>query len=143
MRLIKQEDAGEVYAQEDAGEVYAQDETLRLPDFRLVLSDGVVVLVEVKNFRQTKGTEEILTFLWDCKTNETYDYKAKRMVSLFDHVRGEDGVFDLFAKLLGLALERADDVLDDRIVGNLPLGLHLQSTGSSRKHRLPLGLVLP
>jgi len=101
IQLVAALDNVRLIKQEDAGEVYAQDETLRLPDFRLVLSDGVVVLVEVKNFRQTKGTEEILTFLWDCKTNETYDYKAKRMVSLFDHVRGADGVFDLFAKLLG------------------------------------------
>jgi hypothetical protein len=41
----------EILKQEDAGHIYA-DEKLRLPDFRLVLSDGSQMLVEVKNFYQ-------------------------------------------------------------------------------------------
>jgi hypothetical protein len=38
--------------EEDAGEIYATDDALRPPDFRLVLTDGKQVLVEVKNFYQ-------------------------------------------------------------------------------------------
>lgn len=41
-----------ILKQEDAGDVYLSDETLSVPDFRLVLPDGVQMLVEVKNVFQ-------------------------------------------------------------------------------------------
>jgi hypothetical protein len=41
-----------ILKQEDAGDVYISDETLSVPDFRLVLPDGVQMLVEVKNVYQ-------------------------------------------------------------------------------------------
>jgi hypothetical protein len=44
----------EILKQEDEGEVYASDETLKVPDFRMVLADGHQVLVEVKNHYQGK-----------------------------------------------------------------------------------------
>lgn len=43
--------------EEDAGEVYAASTTLRVPDYRVVTDDGYECLVEVKNFLQAKGTE--------------------------------------------------------------------------------------
>ena len=42
----------QVLKQEDAGEVYLADDTLKVPDFRLVLTDGSQLLVEVKNHYQ-------------------------------------------------------------------------------------------
>ena len=44
VKLLKQEDCGEVYA--------SVDEELQPPDFRVVLESGVQLLVEVKNFYQ-------------------------------------------------------------------------------------------
>ena len=41
--------AVEFIKQEDSGEIYASDERLKTPGFRLVLSDGSQMLVEVKN----------------------------------------------------------------------------------------------
>ena len=38
--------------EEDAGEIYASDAALKVPDFRLILQDGSKMLVEVKNFYQ-------------------------------------------------------------------------------------------
>jgi Holliday junction resolvase len=48
----------EILKHEDAGEVYVSDEGLRIPDFRLVLSDGSQILVEVKNFYQGKDARQ-------------------------------------------------------------------------------------
>lgn len=42
----------EIIKQEDTGDVYASDDALKVPDFRLVLRDGIHMLVEVKNFFQ-------------------------------------------------------------------------------------------
>jgi hypothetical protein len=42
----------EILKSEDSGEIYVSDETLKVPDFRLVLADGSQMLVEVKNFYQ-------------------------------------------------------------------------------------------
>jgi hypothetical protein len=50
--LVASLGAVDVLKQEDAGEVYVSDETLKVPDFRLVLADGSQMLVEVKNFFQ-------------------------------------------------------------------------------------------
>lgn len=50
--------AVELLKQEDAGEIYAFDETLEVPDFRLVLRDGSQLLVEVKNFYQTNNARK-------------------------------------------------------------------------------------
>lgn len=47
VRLLKQEDAGDVYADVD----------IKVPDYRLVVEGGRQILVEVKNFRQREGTE--------------------------------------------------------------------------------------
>jgi hypothetical protein len=44
---------------EDSGEIYVSDETLKVPDFRLVLADGSQMLVEVKNFYQAKDPRQI------------------------------------------------------------------------------------
>lgn len=41
--------------QEDAGEIYASDDKLKVPDYRLLLSDGSQMLVEVKNFSQANN----------------------------------------------------------------------------------------
>jgi hypothetical protein len=38
--------------EEDAGEIYAADEKLEVPDFRLIQDNGNQVLIEVKNFYQ-------------------------------------------------------------------------------------------
>jgi hypothetical protein len=40
-RLIKDEDEGECYSEDEA--------TVKLPDYRLVLEDGEMIMVEVKN----------------------------------------------------------------------------------------------
>jgi hypothetical protein len=50
--LVASLGAIDVLKQEDAGEIYVSDETLRVPDFRLVLADGSQMLVEVKNYFQ-------------------------------------------------------------------------------------------
>jgi len=42
----------QILKSEDSGEIYVSDESLKVPDFRLVLADGSQVLVEVKNFYQ-------------------------------------------------------------------------------------------
>ncbi len=51
VRLVKQE---------DAGTAYADDPDVRIPDFRLILSDGSRLLVEVKNYYQQDGLEEFV-----------------------------------------------------------------------------------
>jgi len=48
--------------------------------------------------------EEILTFLWDCKKLERWDYDKHKVISLFPNKRGVKGVFDLFVEMLGLTL---------------------------------------
>lgn len=48
--------------------------------------------------------EEVLTFLWDYKKVERYDYTKQKLISLFDNEKGVEGVFDVFAKMLGLTL---------------------------------------
>lgn len=45
--------------QEDAGSVYALDDSLEIPDFRLILLDGTQLLVEVKNCYQPTGREPL------------------------------------------------------------------------------------
>lgn len=50
--LVASLGAIEILKQEDSGEIYVSDETLRVPDYRLVLGDGSHMLVEVKNFYQ-------------------------------------------------------------------------------------------
>jgi len=49
VKLLKQEDAGNAY--------YAGNVDLALPDYRIVLKDGTQLLIEVKNFSQTTGTQ--------------------------------------------------------------------------------------
>jgi hypothetical protein len=49
-----------VIKQEDAGTAYADDPDIKIPDFRLVLSDGSRLLAEVKNFYQQEGVEEFV-----------------------------------------------------------------------------------
>jgi adenylate cyclase len=51
-------DAVEILKHEDAGDVYVSDETLHVPDFRIVLGDGSQMLIEVKNFYQTKDLRQ-------------------------------------------------------------------------------------
>ena len=51
--------------------------------------------------------EEILTLLWDCKSSERYDHEKKKRISLFKHPDGARGLFEAFAKLLGLTLAGA------------------------------------
>ncbi|MEX2417355.1 MAG: hypothetical protein WD757_03090 [Actinomycetota bacterium] len=41
--------------QEDVGEAWSRDPDLRVPDFRVVLSDGAAILVEVKAFYQKEN----------------------------------------------------------------------------------------
>jgi len=48
--------------------------------------------------------EEVLTFLWDCKKAERFDYDQNKLVSIFNHEKGAEGVFDVFVKMLGLTL---------------------------------------
>jgi Holliday junction resolvase len=50
--LVASLGAVEILKSEDSGEIYVSDETLKVPDFRLVLADGSQMLVEVKNFYQ-------------------------------------------------------------------------------------------
>jgi hypothetical protein len=50
--LVASFGAVKVLKPEDSGEIYVSDETLRVPDFRLVLADDSQMLVEVKNFYQ-------------------------------------------------------------------------------------------
>lgn len=42
----------ELLKHEDSGEIYSSDETLKVPDFRLILTDKTQVLIEVKNHFQ-------------------------------------------------------------------------------------------
>lgn len=51
--------AVEFIKQEDSGEIYASDERLKTPGFRLVLSDGSQMLVEVKNCYQKNDARRI------------------------------------------------------------------------------------
>ena len=46
--------------QEDAGSIYAVDDTLRVPDFHLVLMDGSRILVEVKNVHQSNPSQPLI-----------------------------------------------------------------------------------
>jgi NAD-dependent SIR2 family protein deacetylase len=48
--------------------------------------------------------EEVLTFIWDCRKSETWDYKKKRLNSLFKNKNGAKSVFDVFVKMLGLTI---------------------------------------
>src|SRR5271167_220593 len=41
--------------------------------------------------------EEILTFLWQCKSSERYDYDEQKS-SLFAHPKGASGVFETFTR---------------------------------------------
>lgn len=50
--LVASLGAVELLKEEDAGEIYASQEGLEVPDLRLVLRDGSQMLVEVKNFYQ-------------------------------------------------------------------------------------------
>jgi hypothetical protein len=50
--LVASLGAVDILKQEDSGEIYVSDETLKVPDFRLVLKDGTQILVEVKNYYQ-------------------------------------------------------------------------------------------
>lgn len=45
--------------QEDCGEIYTVREDVKVPDVRLVLADGQQILVEVKNFYQSKDSEPL------------------------------------------------------------------------------------
>ncbi|MCC7697456.1 hypothetical protein [Janthinobacterium sp. EB271-G4-7A] len=45
---------------EDAGEVFIQGLPVQAPDYRLILKDGTKMLVEVKNFRSRKGEPFLL-----------------------------------------------------------------------------------
>jgi hypothetical protein len=40
--------------QEDAGAIYANRKDLKVPDYRAILADDSQLLVEVKNFRSTQ-----------------------------------------------------------------------------------------
>jgi hypothetical protein len=48
--------------------------------------------------------EEVLTFLWDCKKLERWDYDKHKLISLFPNKRGVKEVFDVFVEMLGLTL---------------------------------------
>jgi hypothetical protein len=56
--LVASLGAVEILKPEDCGEIYVSDQSLRVPDFRLVLVDGSQMLVEVKNFYQAKDLTE-------------------------------------------------------------------------------------
>lgn len=59
--LVASLGAVEILKQEDSGEIYAADgpeHTLKVPDFRLVLTEGSQMLVEVKNFYQTSDPKQ-------------------------------------------------------------------------------------
>ena len=51
--LVASLGAVEILKQEDEGEIYVSDDTMRVPDFRVVLADSAQMLVEVKNFYPT------------------------------------------------------------------------------------------
>ena len=51
--------------------------------------------------------EEVLTFLWDCRRSELFDYKQNKLVSIFRHSDGARGVFEIFRKALAVALAGA------------------------------------
>jgi len=58
LQLVVSLDVVKLITQEDAGEIYCQDDTMRVPDFRLIVADDKPpLLIEVKNFRQGSGTE--------------------------------------------------------------------------------------
>lgn len=44
-----------IVKQEDSGEIFTIDKSLKIPDFRLLLKDGQQLLVEVKNYYQSKS----------------------------------------------------------------------------------------
>ncbi|HWY52561.1 MAG TPA: hypothetical protein VNW72_13885 [Chthoniobacterales bacterium] len=48
--------------------------------------------------------EEVLTFLWGCKKGERFDYKQRKLISLFDNDNGVEGVFDTFVKMMAVTL---------------------------------------
>jgi hypothetical protein len=51
--------------------------------------------------------EEVLTFLWECKNSEKFDYQENKLISMFDHPHHARGVFDILTKILGLTLARS------------------------------------
>lgn len=67
----------EILKQEDAGEIYASDEVLNVPDFRLVMTDGSQMLVEVKNYYQ--GGDTIKPFEMDADYLDGLVHYSKAM----------------------------------------------------------------
>ena len=48
--------------------------------------------------------EEVLTFIWDSKKDERFDYKTNKLVSLFDTEYGAKEVLTSFVRMLGLTI---------------------------------------
>jgi hypothetical protein len=48
--------------------------------------------------------EEVLTFVWDCKRFEKFDYDKDMLISPFKTSRGADDVFHSLVRMLGLTL---------------------------------------
>jgi hypothetical protein len=48
--------------------------------------------------------EEVLTFIWESRKSERLDTNGFTLISLFNHKKGAEGVFNKFVKLLGLTL---------------------------------------
>jgi hypothetical protein len=58
LQLIASLDVVKLVKQEDAGEIYSQDEALRVPDIRVLVTENAPsILIEVKNFYQREGRE--------------------------------------------------------------------------------------
>lgn len=72
----------ELIKQEDSGEIYASDDKLKVPDFRLILSNKTQLLIEVKNYFQ--GRDAMKPFeLDDTYLDGLIRYAAIMNCSLF------------------------------------------------------------
>jgi len=126
--------------QEDAGELYAIDESIEVPDFRIVLNDGKQLLIEVKNFFQKTDEWEEPFQLPQCYLEGLLKYsslmKLKVVVAVYwakwnswtlvqlDAFKLQDGRASL---LLGEALMKNEmSILGDRMIGTkFPLRLKM------------------
>jgi len=48
--------------------------------------------------------EEVITFLWEYRKSERYDYDKRKAISVFSNPGGAKEVFEVFVRMLGLTL---------------------------------------
>lgn len=86
-----------------------KNEIIANQDLRSLLCDADKYLREIftnlpEDKKRYPPMEEVLTFLWECKNSERYDYDKNKLISIFDHPHHARGVFDIFTKILALTL---------------------------------------